>query len=129
MQVKNHINVCMTIHLQILHKSNNKNHSMKHIRNAWLRKYYCRKLDNNKLKYDNHAITKYSISSQIKIETLHDQKYYCRKINNNKLKYGNHAITKCSILNQMKIESLYTKKNNNNNIHVKIDSHIHLMIL
>ena len=60
---------------------------------------------------------------------MHDQKYYCRKLNNIKLKYGNHAITKCSILNQMKIESLYTKKNNNNNIHVKIDSHIHLMIL
>ena len=71
---------------------------MKYIRNAWLRKYYCRKLDNNKLKYDNHAITKYSISSQIKIETLHDQKYYCRKLNNNKLKYDNHAITKYSIL-------------------------------
>jgi len=96
---------------------------MKYIQNTWLRKYYGRKLDNNKLKYDNHAITKYSIS-QIKIETLHDQKYYCRKLNNNKLKYGNHAITKYSISNQMKIESLYSK-----NIHATINSHIHSMIL
>jgi len=97
---------------------------MKYIRNAWLRKYYCRKLDNNKLKYDYDAITKYLISSQIKIETLHDQKYYCRKLNNNKLKYGNHAITKYSILNQMKIESLYFK-----NIYAIIDSHVYRMIL
>jgi len=49
------------------------NHSMKYIQNAWLRKYYCRKLDNNKLKYDNHAITKYSISNQTKIESLYSK--------------------------------------------------------
>ena len=58
----------MTIYLQLSHKSNNKNH-----RNAWLRKYHCRKLDNNKLKYDNHAITKYSISKQKKIESYINQ--------------------------------------------------------
>jgi len=35
------------------------------------KKYYCRKLNNNKLKYGNHAITKYSISNQMKIESLY----------------------------------------------------------
>ena len=36
-------------------------------------KYYCTKLNNNKLKYDNHAITKYSISNQIKTESLYSK--------------------------------------------------------
>jgi len=64
----------MTIHLHISHKSNNK-HSMIYIQNADKTKYYCRKLNNNKLKYGNHAITKYSISNQIKIESLYSKMY------------------------------------------------------
>jgi len=35
MQVKNHTNVCMTIHLHISHKNNNIN-SMKYVHNARL---------------------------------------------------------------------------------------------
>jgi len=59
--------VRMTIHLQISHKSNNIN-NMKYVK-MHNQKYYRRKLNNNKLKYDNHAITKYSISNHKTIES------------------------------------------------------------
>jgi len=42
-----------------------------------IKKYYCRKLNNNKLKYGNHAITKDSILNQMKIESLYSKKYSC----------------------------------------------------